>query len=318
MKILCTAPIGGFSKVIDFLSQNSEVTFMEYPKYEELEKIIHKFDGFMPNARTKIDRPLLDKAENLKVIYQPSLGRDHISEDVCKEKGIWVEGLVDDKDFQQTLWTTAEFTLGHILTITKRLNDSYTKVLEDGSWKNIDYIGSDLRGKVVGIVGYGNVGSKLDHLLSVFGVKTLKCDPYIDQVDSSYVSLEYLFKHSDIVSMHVPLTEETRGMVDYSKLSLMSSGCFVNASRGPVLNDLDLIRAMDEGFVVSAGLDVLNGESPHGVENHVLVNYARKNSRLYITPHIGGTTYEYLDKIFLHSAQRLTSILKGRMGLIRE
>ena len=111
--------------------------------------------------------------------------------------------------------------------------------------------------------------------------------------------------------MHVPLTEETRGMVDYGKLSLMSSGFFVNASRGPVLNDLDLIKAMDKGYVESAALDVLNNESPFGVEGHCLVDYARQNPRLFITPHIGGTTYEYLDKIFLHSAQRLISNLKS-------
>lgn len=305
MNILCTAPVGGFKNTVDFLNNNANTTFIEYAPYEKVQEIIHLFDGYMPNARIKVDDALLDKAKKLKVIYQPSLGKDHIDEKSCRERGIHVVGLVDDKKFQATLWTTAEFTLGLILTITKRLNDSYTGVLKNGLWRNIDFMGSDLRGKVVGIVGYGNIGSKLDHLLSTFGVKTLKCDPYIDQVDETYVSLNKLFQDSDIVTMHVSLTDETRGMIDYEKLSLMSSGFFINASRGPVLNDLDLIRAMKKGHIVSAALDVLNDESPYGVEGHPLVNFARENPRLFITPHLGGTTYEYLDKIFLHSAKEL-------------
>jgi phosphoglycerate dehydrogenase-like enzyme len=309
MNILCTAPVKGFDKIVHFLQSKANTTFLEYPKYEEVLSIIHKFDGFMPNARMAIDAELLENAGNLKVIYQPSLGRDHIDEAACKKKKIRVYGLSDDRQFQSTLWSTAEFTLGLILLILKKYRESSNAVTEFGNWRNTDFIGADLRGKTIGIIGYGNIGSKVDSLLKPFGVKTLKCDPYIEQLDSSYVTMEDLFKFSDLVTLHVPLTEETRGMISMQYLSKMTSGYLVNASRGPVIIDKDLIKAMEEGHIQSAALDVINNETPYGVKGHPLVDFSKINSRLIITPHIGGSSREYLNSIFLHSARELVRLL---------
>ena len=310
MNILCTAPVKEFKKTVQFLQSKANTTFLEYPKYEEVLSIIHKFDGFMPNARMQIDAYLLKNAHNLRVIYQPSLGRDHIDEIECKNKNIRVYGLSDDRQFQSTLWSTAEFTVGLILLILKKYRESSNAVTESGSWKNTDFIGTDLRGKTVGILGYGNIGSKVDSLLKPFGVKSLKCDPYIEQLDSSYVELEDLFRLSDIVTLHVPLTEETRGMISMKQFSLMRSGYLVNASRGPVIVDKDIIKAMNEGHIQSAALDVINNETPHGVQGHPLVDFSRLNPRLIITPHIGGSSREYLNSIFLHSAKELIRLLE--------
>jgi D-3-phosphoglycerate dehydrogenase / 2-oxoglutarate reductase len=309
MKILCTAPVKGFNRTVDFLQANAETTFMDYPNYEEVFSVIDQYDGFMPNARMKIDGPLLDKADKLKVIYQPSLGRDHIDEKSCVAKSITIFGLSDDKEFQATLWSTAEYTVGLILLILKRYRESSNSVTESGKWRNIEFIGTDIKSKTLGIVGYGNIGKKVDALFRPFGVHTLKCDPYIKQLDESFVDLEEIFSLSDIISIHVPLTEETKGMISKKYLSKMNGGYIVNASRGPVIVDEDLIEAMKTGWLRSAALDVLNNESPHGVQGHPLVEYSKINPRLTITPHTGGSSYEYLDSIFLHSAQRLIKLL---------
>ena len=133
---------------------------------------------------------------------------------------------------------------------------------------------------------------------------------YILELDSSYVELENLFRFSDIVTLHVPLTEETRGMISMKQFSLMNSGYLINASRGPVIVDKDIIKAMNEGHIQSAALDVINNETPDGVQGHPLVDFSRVNPRLIITPHIGGSSREYLNSIFLHSAKELIRLLE--------
>jgi D-3-phosphoglycerate dehydrogenase / 2-oxoglutarate reductase len=313
MNILCTAPVLEFDKTVQFLKSKANTTFLEYPRYEDVLKIIHKFDGLMPNARMPIDAQLLKNAHRLTTIYQPSLGRDHIDEEECRKKKIQVTGLSDDRQFRAALWSTAEFTVGLILLILKKYRESANAVTESGCWRNTDFIGSDLRGKVVGILGYGNIGSKVDSLLTPFGVKSLKCDPYIEQLDSSYVNLEDLFRLSDIVTLHVPLTKETNGMISMEYFSLMKSGYLINASRGPVIIDNDLISAMEGGYIHSAALDVINNESPHGVQGHPLIDYSKVNPRLTITPHIGGSSFEYLNSIFLHSAKELVRLLTEKI-----
>ena len=161
----------------------------------------------------------------------------------------------------------------------------------------------------IGIIGFGNVGSKVSELLKPFGVKILKCDPYIDQKDESYVNKQAIFQRSDLVTVHVPLTEETKEFISIKDFKSMNGGFFVNASRGPILKDLDLIKAMELGLVKGASLDVISNESPDGVKGHELVNYSKRNNQLIITPHIGGSSYEYLDNIFLHSAKELIRLL---------
>ncbi len=309
MNILCTAPVGGFSKTVDYLTSHSNVTFLEYPQYKEVLPIICNYDGFMPNARMKVDSLLLNKAKRLKVIYQPSLGKDHIDSLACKKNNITVCGLVDDRIFQSTLWSTAEFTVGLILSMLKRIRESSNAVTENGDWRNLNFIGSDIRGMTIGIIGFGNVGSKVSELLKPFGVKILKCDPYIDQKDESYVNKQAIFQRSDLVTVHVPLTEETKEFISIKDFKSMNGGYFVNASRGPILKDLDLIKAMELGLVKGASLDVISNESPDGVKGHELVNYSKRNNQLIITPHIGGSSYEYLDNIFLHSAKELIRLL---------
>ncbi len=313
MKILCTAPFKNFKASQEILKKNSKVTFLEYPSYNAVSKIIHNYDGYIPNARMKIDKKLLKKAKKLKVIYQPSLGKDHIDLLACNELKIKILGLSDDKLFQKTLWSTAEFTIGLILACLKRISESSNDVTKKGNWRNTDYIGNDLSNLKVGIIGYGNIGSKVDKLLQAFDVKTFKCDPYIEQVDDSFINLDEIFEKSDLITLHVPLTKETNQFITYKSFSKMKEGFFINSSRGPVIKDQDLIKAMNKNYITAAALDVISNENVKGVKGHSLVKYSKINKRLMITPHLGGSSFEYLNKIFLHSAQRLLNELKNEI-----
>tara|TARA_A100001011_G_C14256059_1_gene820137 strand:+ start:338 stop:1282 length:945 start_codon:yes stop_codon:yes gene_type:complete len=307
--VLCTAPFLEYKNAINILNKNTNLILKEYEPYENVIKIIPKIHGFIPNARIKIDRNLIRRAKNLKVIYQPSLGRDHIDEEACKESKITVRGLVDEDVLRKKLWTTSEHAVGLILNLLKRQTESINAVTNFGIWRNTDFIGNDLRNKIVGIIGYGNVGSKVDKLLKPFGVKVFKCDPYIEQKDSSFVSISDIFKFCNIVTIHVPLTSETKNMINKKYLNKFENGWLINTSRGPVINEDDLIESLKNGNLLGAALDVINNESVFGVKELKIVKYAKTVNNLLITPHIGGSTSEYLDKIFTFSSKKLIQMM---------
>lgn len=311
MKILVTVPISTFPKACDILNKFGEVTYLEYPSYDSILEIIENYDGFIPNARTKIDNNLLSKAKNLKVIVMPSMGIDHIDQQSCKKHNVELHCLADNKSFIRKIHSTSEYTLGLILSLLKKFPWSSFSVADKGNWLATNFRGFDLQNKTVGIIGYGNIGSQLDKLLSSFEVNTLKYDPYIEQLDDTYVDLDTLLLNSDIITLHVPLTEETKNMINKECFNKMKEVFFINASRGQVVNDLDLIQALERGNVKSAALDVLNGESPEGVNDHVLVNYARDNDNLLITPHCGGSSTDGLRQIFNYSSNLLVERLES-------
>ena len=309
MKILVTVPIKEFPIACKLLENFADITYLEYPSYDKVKEIISNYDGYIPNARTNIDENLLKVATKLKVISMPSMGINHIDVEACKKYNVRLHCLADNKEFIKNIYSTSEYTLGLILSLLKKYPSSSNSVLKNGNWQATEFRGYDLQGKTVGIIGYGNVGSQLGKLLSSFNVKVLKNDPYIDQLDDTYVDFDTLINQSDIITMHVPLTNETKGMINVNVFNKMKNKYFINASRGEVVNDNDLIEALENKNVKSAALDVISNETPNGVDNHILVKYARKNSNLLITPHCGGSSKDGLKQIFKYSVDKLINSL---------
>ena len=310
MKILVTVTIKEFPATCKILENFAEVTYLEYPPYDDVLKIIDQFDGYIPNARTSIDENLLKKASNLKVISMPSMGINHIDVDACQKYNVKLHCLAYNRDFIRNIYSTSEYTLGLILSILKKYPSSSNSVLEKGNWQATNFRGFDLQGKTIGIIGFGNIGSQLNELLYGFHVKVLKNDPYIKQLDETYVDFDTIIKESDIITMHVPLTEETKGIMNKDVFNKMQNTYFINASRGEVVVDNDLITALKNKNIKAAALDVISDETPEGVNDHVLVKYARKNSNLLITPHCGGSSNDGLTQIFKYSANKLINELK--------
>lgn len=305
-KILSTVPIQSFPDTCKVLESVGEVIYLDYPTYDEVLDMIGDIDGFFPNARMKVDKNLLDRAENLKVISMPAMGIDHIDTEECKRKNIKLFSMSDSKDFMRSVSSTAEYTVGMILLMMKKYILSSNSVLEMGDWKGADYRGYDIKGKRVGIIGCGVVGSQVEKILLGFDADVVNYDPYIENHRVKHlVNLNTLLTTSDIITCHVPLTDETRQMIGREWFDKMDGVYFVNASRGEVINDLDLIEAMKNTKVKSAALDVLSGESNGSINSHPLVEYARENSNLIITPHCAGSSNDGLKKIFKHAAKTL-------------
>ena len=213
--------------------------------------------------------------------------------------------MSDSKDFMREISSTAEYTVGLILLMMKKYLISSKSVLNSGEWKAVDYRGYDIKDKTVGLIGCGVVGSQVENILLGFGAKVIKYDPYIESDNDNFVDLNTLLNKSNIISCHVPLTDETKGMIGEDCFKKMNDVYFVNASRGEVIKDLSLINALNSGNIRCAAVDVLSGEASGNINSHLLVEYARKNDNLIITPHCAGSSNDGLGKIFKHAAKTL-------------
>ena len=176
-KILSTVPIRSFPEVCRTLEKAGEVTYLDYPDYDAVLDIIEDIDGFFPNARMKVDKNLLDIAKRLKIISMPAMGTDHIDANTCNERNIKLFSMADSKDFMRGISSTAEYTVGMILLMMKKYFSSSMSVTAEGKWNAADYRGYDIKGKTVGIIGCGIVGSQVEKILLGFGARVIKYAP---------------------------------------------------------------------------------------------------------------------------------------------
>ena len=310
MKVLVTAPIKRFPKVIKELNSFSDLTIREYLDQKKLIKIIHEFDGLIPNARIPIDKNIIEAGRNLKAIYQPSLGYEHIDTIALGRKKILFGCLAFDKKFKKTLWSTAEHTLTLILSLIKKINYANHEVKKFGKWDNRKFHIEDLGTKTVGIIGLGNIGSKVAKLSKDFGANVIAYDPYVVSKKYKQLSLDKLCSQADIISVHVPFNKETKNLLSYKQfIKMKNKVCLINTSRGGIVNEKELRDFIKNNKNFMYGADVLEGESPFGVQNNLLVKLSKNHNNILITPHIGGSSFQYMEKIFIHSAKKLCHFL---------
>lgn len=313
-KVLCTAPFKRFPKVMDHFYNVFDGEVIEYMVHSQLVEDISTFAGLIPNARILVDEEVLRNANNLKAIYQPSIGYEHIDLDIAKAKSILFNGLGLDLTFKKTLWSTAEHTLSMILALLKSSVKSIQDVKSRGAWDNREYYIRDLRGLEVGIIGLGNIGSKVAYLCNAFGAKISAYDPYLKEDEfPNYVrkvSLDCIMSTSDIISVHVPSNDETHRMIDANAISKMKQKAYLlNIARGGIVCETSLLKALKANHIAGVALDVLEEESPFGVGDHPLVRFSVDRDNVLITPHLGGSSYPYMESIFLHSIDELKAML---------
>lgn len=262
---------------------------------EELIAIIADFDGIILRSRIKMDQAFLEHATSLKFIGRPGAGLENIDQEYCKKRGVEVfrspEGNRD---------AVAEHILGMLLSLFANLKKADIEV-RNGIWLREENRGEELRGKTIGIIGYGFMGEAFAQRLPGFGVRILAYDKYISgfgSEDVEEVSLQTIFEESDIVSLHTPLTEETIGMINASFLSKFKKPIyFVNTARGKSVVTKDLVEKIKEGRVLGTCLDVLEYESSSfsGLEVSQLpepMHFLIKSDKSVLTPHIAGWTKE--------------------------
>jgi len=281
-----------------------------WPRDLVLEKA-HLFDGIVIRSRIKVDRQLLDAATKLRFVARAGAGMENIDEVYAKQLGIrCLNAPEGNRD------AVGEHAIGMLLTLFNRINIADQEV-RNGLWLREENRGVELLGRTVGLIGYGNTGRALAKRMANFGVLTYAYDKYRKDYSDEYVietGMGSIFEEAEIVSLHVPLAEDTYHLVDDEFFQRLHNPIYlINTSRGPVVDTAALVRAIESGKVVGACLDVLEYEGTsfenlNEGEVPEALNYLRKSPKVILTPHIAGWTYEshmklsqvLMEKIQLH------------------
>jgi phosphoglycerate dehydrogenase-like enzyme len=237
------------------------------------------------------------KAPRLKVIASNTTGVPHIDVHGAANRNIQVFSLRGERDFLTSITPTAELTIGLMIALTRNLIPARDSVLS-GKWSRWDFGGPKMLSRMsLGIVGLGRLGSMVAGIASQMGMEVSYYDPYVEGSPYDHGKkdhLEELVEGSDVVSIHVDLNEETKGMFSASLLERFKwGGYLINTARGEVIDSEALIRALETGRIGGAALDVLDGEFDEAFQKgrpHPLIQYAKTHSNVIITPHIAGST----------------------------
>ena len=293
-RILNMADDAAYSDVFDPLRKVAEVVSMQ-PDQQTLVANIAGFDGYFSSLQVQMTSEVLSRATRLRVIATPATGMDNIDLATARARGVTILSIREEREFLNTVTATAEQTWALLLATVRRLPWAF-EAARMGRWQRDPFLrGHQLSGKTLGILGYSRLGTIVADYGLAFRMRVLACD--VRDVTPSegvtMVDFETLLRESDILSIHVHLSEKTRGLVDAHALRKMKKGAvLINTSRGAIIDEAALHRALASGSLGGAGLDVLQGEYGSNLGNHPLVQYARKHQNLVLTPHIGGVTLE--------------------------
>jgi len=296
------------SIVPDLKKSGFEVDYLPEISREDLKECIHPYDGIIIRSKTDLDHEMIDLALNLRFIARAGAGKDKIDESYCNEKGIVILNAPEgNRD------ALGEHAIGILLTLLNKIHNS-DKEIRRMIWDREGNRGTEIKNKVVGIIGYGNMGSAFARRLSGFECKVLAYDKYKKDYSDQYViesDLEQLYKEVDILSFHVPLTEETLGLYNFDFFYNFEKEIYlVNTARGPILPLTDLIRLLDEGKVLGAALDVLEKEKPGKFareEKEWFSNLIERDNVVF-TPHVGGWSFESYKRINDTLVQKIVSL----------
>jgi len=270
-------------------SKGCHVTVKPLLTRDELIKAVKEYDAIIVRGRTKLTRDIIMEAQSLKVIGRAGVGLDNIDLKAAAEKGIRVVSSP-----QASTIAAAEATMALILALARMIPEA-NKTLKEGLWLKSKFVGFELRGKVLGIIGFGRIGKAVAKRALAFDMKVMAYDirDIKEEAESMGVkvatTLEELFKESDIITLHIPLNESTRHMIGEKEISLMKRGAIiVNTSRGGIIDTKALLKALKEGKLAGAALDVFENEPPRTEEEWELIRLPN----VVVTPHIASQTRE--------------------------
>ena len=270
-------------------------------KDEDLANHIKDSEIVLIRSATKLTKEVLVKAEKLKIIARCGVGIDNVDLDFAKSKNIFVTNAPS-----ANLISVVELTVALIISASRKLSlaDSH---LKKGEWNRSEFLGYELYGKTLGIVGFGKAGRLVADRMKSFGMSIVFYDPYVTDWNGSEesVELDELLRTADVVSIHVIKTKDTENLISKDMLDLLKpSSIIVNTSRGGVLDEDYLFELLESEKIFGAGLDVYSNEPPENVDRYNGLN-------LVTTPHIGASTNEAQLKAGLETIENIKKILAG-------
>ena len=253
-----------------------------------LKKEINKFDGIIVRNKTNLNQSILEKAANLKYIGRLGVGLDNIDTEYCKKNNIFVQpatGMNAD--------SVAEYVISSSLSLLKKTKLINEKT-QSGQWPRTSITTNELRGKILGLIGFGDIAKKVLKLINAFEVTTIAFDPFItsqemEEHNVKKVTFENILSLADIISIHVPLNNETKYLFDKKIFQKMNNTpIIINSSRGGIINEIDLLEAYKNNYVSGFALDVYE----HEPVNKIFLKNITNDMNCILSPHIAGVTEE--------------------------
>jgi len=312
INILCITPVKHLEGVFERLSELGDIEYKPNFTKKDLKFYLNQnnVDWIFTNPNKQnfiLDEDVLG-GSNIKGINTASTGLNHIDLNYCEQNNIEVVSHKNDLELINDLPSTSELAFGLMMSLLRFIPTSFHSV-KDGNWDYEPYVGHQIKGKTIGVIGYGRLGKIMCRLFDGWGVDTFVYDPYVHVEKDLGVDLNTLLDESDVIFLHTHVTDETRGMVDEEFLSYMKEGSYlINTARGELVDEKAIIESIECGHLKGYGTDVIKDEFGD-IQNSKLVEFSMNpNNNVVITPHIGGMTIEGQTKAYYWAVNKFKDV----------
>lgn len=274
-------------------------------KGSDLLGAVAESDALITRSGTAVTKELVEAGTRLRIIGRAGVGLDNVDVDACTARGILVINAPTANIISAT-----EHTMAMLLSFCRNIPEAHASV-KRGEWTRSKFMGIELNGKVLGVIGLGRIGTRVSTRARAFGMRVIAYDPYVaptvfERVTAEQVSLEGLLAEADVITVHTPLNDETGGMISANEIARMKDGVvLVNCARGGIYDEAALADALNRGKVAGAAVDVYEDEPP--AKHHPLIE--AKN--IILSPHIGANTIEAQDRVAVQTAEMVVEALRG-------
>ena len=282
----------------------AEVHLVSAAERARLPELVAEVDALVVRSATKVTRALLESANRLRVVGRAGVGVDNVDVEAATERGVLVVNAPTGN-----LVSATEHTFALLLAVARSVPAADAS-MKRGEWDRKRFVGLELQGKTLGVVGLGRIGQRVASRAQAFEMKVVACDPFLDsaqaaQLDVELLPLDDLLAASDVVTLHTPSTRETRHLIDARRLALLKpNAILINCGRGGLVDEAALLAALEAGRLGGAGIDVFEEEP---TARHELT----KHPRVVATPHIGAQTREAQERIAIETAHMVLAGLDG-------
>jgi D-3-phosphoglycerate dehydrogenase / 2-oxoglutarate reductase len=271
---------------------------------DELVAIVGEYDALLVRSQTKVTERIMIAGKQLKVIGRAGVGVDNIDLDAATKRGIIVINAPDGNTI-----TTCEHTFAMMMALARHIPQAYLKTV-GGVWDRKSFVGVELRNKVLGVLGMGRIGSEVAARAKAFGMDVYGYDPFLteeraEKLGVTLASVEDIVRDADFITVHTPLTPETRHMIGKEQFAKIKKGVrIVNCARGGIIDEKALVEAIDDGIVAGAAFDVFEEEPP--APDHPFLSHPK----IIVTPHLGASTVEAQENVAIDVSEQLLHILR--------